>query len=323
MRDRTGRYIDYLRISVTDRCNLRCAYCVPQEGPETSPPYRLLSRDEILAVVKSARAMGVTHVRLTGGEPLARQDLASIADGIRALGVDDLSLTTNGTLLEGAAASLKEAGVDRVNVSLDSLRPEVFRKMTRNGSVDEVLAGIRAAIDAGLSPVKVNAVVMAGVNDNDVEDLARLSLGMPVSVRFIEVMPVGPYPEANARAVVPADQVKERVASLGRLSPVGDLAGAGPAQVFRLPRALGTVGFIAPLSHPFCADCNRLRLTADGKLRPCLASDIEVDLLPALRGKDVKADLATAFGQALYMKPAGHELWARHAHSRRMCQIGG
>jgi cyclic pyranopterin phosphate synthase len=323
LRDRTGRNIDYLRISVTDRCNLRCAYCVPQEGPDVAQPYRLLSREEILRVVKTARALGVTHVRLTGGEPLTRQDLPAIASGVRELGIEDLSLTTNGTLLAGAAARLKGAGLSRVNVSLDSLRPEVFRKITRNGSVHEVLAGIRAAIRAGLSPVKVNAVVMAGVNDQDVEDLARLSLLLPVSVRFIEVMPIGPDPEANARAAFPMDQVRDRVSSLGPLSPAGNVAGAGPAQVFRLPGAPGTVGFIAPLSHRFCAGCNRLRLTPDGKLRPCLASDVEVDLVPALRGTDVEGDLAAAFRQALFMKPAGHELWTRHAHSRRMCQIGG
>lgn len=339
MKDAIGRDIDYLRISVTDRCNLRCTYCMPGENEETPAPMSLLSLREILLVAKAAARMGVTHIRLTGGEPLVRPDLPLIIAGIRAAGVEDISLTTNGMLLAKCAAALKAAGLSRVNVSLDSLRPEVFRSITRTGDVEAVLAGIRAAIKAGLSPVKINAVVMGGVNDEQVTDLARLSIARPVQVRFIEVMPIGPDAGGNGRSV-PADKVKERIAALGGLRPVAGIAGAGPAEVFALPGAAGTIGFIAPLSHPFCASCNRLRLTPDGKLRPCLASDVEVDLTPALRGQTaaqesemrlcsqatvdaVIEDLEAAFREALRVKPKGHELWNHAAHSRRMCQIGG
>lgn len=323
LRDNAGRNIDYLRISVTDRCNLRCSYCVPAEGVEAAPPYRLLSVEEILAVVKAARTLGVTHVRLTGGEPLVRRELPEIIRGVRDLGIEDISLTTNGVLLADSAVSLKMAGLGRVNVSLDSLDPAAFRKITRTGNVDDVLSGIGTAILAGLSPVKVNAVVMAGVNEDGIEDLARLSQTLPVHVRFIEVMPIGPDAEANSCAVVPMDQIKARVARLGPMDAERGVIGAGPAETYRLRGAPGTVGFIAPLSHPFCSSCNRLRVTADGKLRPCLASDIEIDLVPALRSDDVQAALTAAFRQALLGKPKGHELWSHHAHSRRMCQIGG
>lgn len=322
MRDDAGRNIDYLRISVTDRCNLRCSYCMPDEGVE-EPPYRLLSGPDILKVVRTVRAMGVTHVRLTGGEPLVRPDVADIIRGVRDAGVADISLTTNGILLADCARNLKEAGLKRVNVSLDSLDPAVFRKITRTGNVGDVLAGIDAALAEGLNPVKINVVVMAGINEDGILDLARLSMKLPVSVRFIEVMPIGPDAGANSLAVVPADEVKERVSRLGTLETAPPVEGAGPARTYRLRGAPGTVGFIAPLSHPFCAECNRLRLTPDGKLRPCLASDTEVDLLPALRSDDPEGELSAAVRQALLLKPRGHDLFGRRAHFRRMCQIGG
>jgi len=323
LRDSTGRNIDYLRISVTDECNLRCTYCAPQDGARASSRHWLLSPQDIWQVAQVAMSLGVNHVRLTGGEPLTRSDLPSIVSGLRDLGVPDISLTTNGTHLVLSAATLKQAGLRRVNVSLDSLRRQVYRSITGAGRPGDVMLGIRNAIDAGLSPVKINTVLMAGINDGEILDLARLSLSLPVHVRFIEVMPIGPDPDANASLVVPMDRAREEVASLGKLEPVKDIAGAGPAESFRLPRALGTVGFIAPLTHPFCASCNRLRVTADGKLRPCLASDAEVDLMPALRGDDVPGGLEAAFRQALLIKPASHDLWNHRGHARRMCQIGG
>lgn len=326
-------------MSVTDRCNLRCAYCMPEDGGAPAP-MGLLSLQELLLIARAAARLGITHVRLTGGEPLVRPDVPLIIAGLKAAGVPDISMTTNGTLLARYAKALKAAGLARVNVSLDSLRPEVFRSMTRNGDVSAALSGIRAAIDAGLSPVKVNAVVVKGVNDDEVGDLARLSIELPIQVRFIEVMPIGPD-SSDSNLAVSMDVVKDRVqAALGRLEPVSGVTGAGPAEVFTSPGAAGTVGFIAPLSHPFCASCNRLRLTPDGKLRPCLASDVEVDLLPALRGKAAVAesesrlsspatvgavvdDLEATFREALRIKPKGHDLWNHSAHSRRMCQIGG
>ena len=322
MIDRIGRRIDYLRVSVTDRCNLRCRYCAPQGSSVAAFP-DVLTAEEIAEVVKVARDRGVVHVRLTGGEPLVRPDILSIVSTVKSLGIPDLSMTTNGIYLHELAGPLKQAGLDRVNVSLDSLSPEVFREVTGNGDVNKVLAGIRAALDAGLSPVKVNVVVMAGVNDTEVEDLARLSLDMPVSVRFIEVMPIGPDAETNLATAAPMESVRKRVEALGTLEPANGGAGAGPAQLYRLQGARGTVGFIAPLSEPFCGSCNRLRVTADGKLRPCLASDVEVDLLPALRGGSAERDLPSAFAEALQLKPIGHELSLRHPSSRRMCQIGG
>jgi cyclic pyranopterin phosphate synthase len=311
-----------LRISVTDRCNLRCSYCTPEGGAD-SAPYRLLSCGEIVEVVRAAVSLGVIHVRLTGGEPLVRPDLLDIVRGVSSLGVPDISLTTNGVLLKSSAAALREAGLGRVNVSLDSLDPAVFEKITRVGKVSDVLSGIQAAISAGLSPVKINAVVMAGVNEDGVTDLARLSLSLPVDVRFIEVMPIGPDAEANSRAVVTMDRIKAAVATIGPLNPASEVAGAGPALTYRIGGAPGTVGFIAPMSHPFCESCNRLRLTPDGKLRPCLASDAEVDLVPALKSADPQESLVVAFRQALSIKPAGHELWRHPSDSRRMCQIGG
>ena len=321
LRDRFGRNIDYLRISVTDRCNLRCTYCMPEGAPE-DPPYRLLTVSEILSVVRAVKDMGVEHIRLTGGEPLIRPELTEIIRGIRDLGVPDIALTTNGTLLSAMARSLKDAGLTRVNVSLDSLDPEVFRKITRTGEVADVLSGIDAAIAAGLNPVKANVVVMAGINDDGILDLARLSMRLPVSVRFIEVMPIGPE-EGDRRVAVPGDLIKTKVAELGPLESATGVEGSGPAQTYRLKGAPGTVGFIAPLSHPFCASCNRLRLTPDGKLRPCLASDTEVDLLLALRSDDPDASLTAAVRQALMLKPKSHDLLNFHSHSRRMCQIGG
>lgn len=318
--DGCGRNIDYLRISVTDRCNLRCSYCMP-EGVE-EPPYRLLSAQEILWVVSAAESMGIRHIRLTGGEPLLRPDLLKIVRGISDIGIEDISLTTNGTMLSNLAQPLKDAGLKRVNVSLDSLDPKVFRSITRVGEVDNVISGIEASIAADLHPVKINVVVMAGINDEGILDLARLSLTLPVSVRFIEVMPIGPD-AGSGRAAVPGDLIRAKVSELGPMEPLCDADGAGPAQVFRLEGASGTVGFITPLSHPFCSSCNRIRLTPDGKLRPCLASDLEIDLLPALHGEAVMEDVRAALRRAVLLKPKGHELWVRNSHSRRMCQIGG
>lgn len=319
--DRAGRKIDYLRISVTDRCNLRCTYCMPVGSDE--PPYELLSRDEILEIVRCMKSLGVTHVRLTGGEPLVRPDLLEIISGIRDLGISDISLTTNGILLADSASGLKTAGIARVNVSLDTLDQAAFRKITGFGAVQDVLRGIDAALEAGLSPVKVNCVVVGGVNEEGVADLALLSKKMPVSVRFIEVMPVGPDAQANSRAFVPASAIMARVQEAGEFEAASSPGGAGPARTFRFPGAPGTVGFISPLSQPFCSECNRLRVTADGKLRPCLASDLELDLKPALRSEDKRAALAAVVRQALLLKPGSHQFLSRRSHSRRMCQIGG
>jgi cyclic pyranopterin phosphate synthase len=327
LRDAFGRRIDYLRVSVTDRCNLRCAYCMPAAGVAWAPRGSLLSDDEIARVVRAAAALGVRKVRLTGGEPLARPDLPSLVRAIARIGgIEDISLTTNGTLLEKLAAPLADAGLKRVNVSLDSLDPARFRRITRFGDLARVWRGIAAAERAGLAPIKLNTVVMRGVNDDELPDLARLTLSHPWHARFIELMPVGNTDDWGEGFPAPADRYVSVQEMLSRLGPLGlaraeGAAGNGPARAYRLPGAPGAVGFISPLGQHFCADCNRLRLTADGRLRPCLLTEGEIETRGPLRqGRDV-ADLIRL---AVERKPAGHTLaTASGPGDRLMCQIGG
>jgi len=328
VRDKFGRNINYMRISVTDRCNLRCVYCMPEEGVKPITHDQVLRYEEILQVVKVTKDLGITHIRITGGEPLVRKNLVSLIRRIKSLGIDDLSLTTNGTLLAPLARSLKEAGLDRVNISLDTLDPKKFRAITRCGNLEDTLNGINAAIQAGLHPVKINMVVIAGLNEDEICDMARLTYKLPVHVRFIEVMPIGPDPSTWKKERVTLPQIVTQVKKLGKLQPVRDIKKAGPSETFRLAGAKGTIGFIAALSRPFCQSCNRIRLTADGKIRPCLASDIEVDIKPILRNSfknntQLNAHLVEAFSKALDLKPKEHQLTKYHAHARRMCQIGG
>lgn len=328
MRDKFGRNINYMRISVTDRCNLRCVYCMPEEGVKPITHDEVLRYEEILQVVKATKDLGITHIRITGGEPLVRKNLVSLIRRIKSLGIDDLSLTTNGTLLAPLARSFKEAGLDRVNISLDTLDPEKFRAITRCGNLKDTLNGINAAIQAGLHPVKINMVVIAGLNEDEICDMARLTYKLPVHVRFIEVMPIGPDPSTWKEARITLPQIVTQVKRLGKLRPVRDIKKAGPSETFRLAGAKGTIGFIAALSRPFCQFCNRIRLTADGKIRPCLASDIEVDIKPILRNDfqnnmELNAQLVQAFCKALDLKPKEHQLTKYYAHARRMCQIGG
>jgi len=327
MKDKYGRTINYIRISVTDRCNLRCVYCMPEEGIENMTHDEILRYEEILRVVKIAKGFGISHIRITGGEPLVRKNLVFLIRQIKALGIEDLALTTNGTLLAPLSRDLKEAGLDRVNISLDTLNPEKYAKITRCVKLEDVLNGIDAAIRAGLHPVKINMVVMAGLNEDEISDMARLAYELPVHVRFIEVMPIGPEPLLESHARVSLGQILTRIRKLGKLQPTQDIKKAGPSETFRLAGARGTVGFIAAISHPFCQFCNRIRLTADGKIRPCLASDIEVDIRSILRSNDtserINAQLANAFRKAIDLKPQKHQLAKHSTHSRRMCQIGG
>lgn len=342
MKDSFGRDIDYLRVSVTDRCNLRCVYCMPEEGVKPLSHQDILTYEEIIQLVEVARSLGVRHVRITGGEPLVRKDLVYLIRGIKELGIEDLSMTTNGTLLSSLALDLKKAGLDRVNISLDTLDPVKFRGITRRGNLQDVLDGIRSAIDAGLNPVKINTVVMASLNLDQVIELARLSIKYPVHVRFIEVMPVGPDDLLAQKDYVPLKDIVNQVSKLGPLQPV-NVTGAGPAQSVKLPGAQGSIGFIGALSHPFCSRCNRLRLTADGKLRPCLMSDGEVDVKAVLRSaqngdksKDIsrplpssfltgskKSSLEALFKKAVLMKAKNYSTAVEHEKTRRMCQIGG
>ncbi len=325
MKDSLGRSIDYLRISVTDRCNLRCVYCMPAEGVKSTPCREILRYEEILEVAKIARKLGVKHVRVTGGEPLVRKNLEFLICGLREIGFEDISLTTNGILLPAFALSLKKAGLNRTNISLDSLSPGTFQTLTRVGNLDEVMAGIRSALEADLHPVKLNMVVLAGVNDSEVETLAEWTFREPVHVRFIEVMPMGAKDEVAATKMVTAGEVLGRVQKLGKLSP-SNVQGAGPASIYKLPGAKGTIGIISPMTGPFCSFCNRLRLTADGKLRPCLAKDIEYNVKEVLRREnrdDLEDRLRELIVRAITAKPGQHNLASHPEFARRMCQIGG
>lgn len=325
--DRFGRPITYLRISVTDRCNLRCVYCLPETGMKWLPRENQLSAEEIARVTETTAKLGVRRVRLTGGEPLVRADVVEIVARIASIpGIEEVSLTTNAMLLEMLARPLAKAGLTRVNVSLDTLDADRFKRITRGGNIDHLWRGIAAAEDAGLSPLKLNTVVVNGLNADELSALARLTIENPWHVRFIELMPVGnaqnwgeDFPALPDR-YISVHEMQTRL-SVFNLQPATTPTGNGPARTFRIPDALGTVGFISPLGEHFCQSCNRLRLTADGHLRPCLLLDGEVNVRDALRAGQ---PLLPLLQQAVDAKPQGHELFLRHyPESRRMAQIGG
>ncbi|MBV8532070.1 MAG: GTP 3',8-cyclase MoaA, partial [Candidatus Eremiobacteraeota bacterium] len=282
--DGFSRPITYLRISVTDKCNLRCVYCMPETGLPWLRREEILSYEEIAAVVLAAARVGVRAIRLTGGEPLVRRDVHRLVAAIAAIpGIDDISLSTNGLLLEEQLAQLVAAGLRRVNFSLDTLRADRFEAIARRPGLDVVLRGIKAAAAAGLTPLKLNCVVMRGRNDDELVDFAALTRELPIFVRFIEVMPVHENLELQRDAYVSSDEILQRVAAIGDLRPVPGPAGNGPARYFAFPRAAGAVGVISPLSHDYCERCNRVRLTADGRLRLCLFGDHALDLRSPLR----------------------------------------
>lgn len=325
--DRFNRPINYLRISITDRCNFRCVYCMPPQGVVWRDHAEMLTYEEITEITKVAVREGVTRVRLTGGEPLVRKNLPELVRSLAAIpGLEDISLTTNATLLEELAEPLARAGLNRVNVSLDTLDAAKFTRITRGGSLEKALRGIQAAETAGLKPIKLNAVVVRGVNDDELVSLARLTLEHEWQVRFIELMPVSNledwgfgFPQAGDR-YVSVQEMHTRLAPL-ELVPADEQNGNGPSRNFRIPGAKATVGFISPMGEHFCASCNRLRLTADGNLRPCLLHDIEVPIREALRAGE---DILPYLKQALELKPEGHENAVTEFHTnRRMAQIGG
>lgn len=325
MLDQYRRPIRDLRISLTDRCNLRCVYCMPAEGIQFRPPAELLQDDEILLLTRIAAELGVSKVRLTGGEPTVRPGLVGLVRGIASIpGIRDVALTTNGLRLRDLAGPLAEAGLRRVNVSLDTLAPEQFRRITRGGRLQDVLEGIRAAEEAGLRPVKLNTVVVRGFNEDAVVPLAALTLHRPWEVRFIEVMPFGGVADFVESGVVRTEETKGRIEeTFGPLEPL-DLSGEEPARTYRIRGAAGTLGFISPVSEPFCAKCGRLRLTADGKLRLCLLRDAEEDLLTPLRAGASYEELREIFRAAAYRRPFGHALAERlYPRQRVMIQIGG
>ena len=324
MEDNLGRRIDYLRVSVTDRCNLRCLYCLPAEGVPLVDRGRILSLEEIARLIEAASVAGISRVRFTGGEPLLRKGLAGLIRAVAALpAIEDIALTTNATLLSGMAGELKAAGLTRVNVSLDSLQPERFASITRGGDLGQVWRGIDAALEAGLAPVKLNAVLMRGINEDEVEDLARLTLERELHVRFIELMPIGYAAQWAPDRLVSAAGIRERLAGWGDWEPVTGPAGGGPARYWRLPGAKGTVGFIPALSDHYCGTCNRLRLTATGCVRPCLYHGAERDIRDLVRAGAALEELTAAFREAAAAKPASHQLDAGWKDQRSMSQLGG
>ena len=387
--DSYNRTIDYLRVSVTDRCNFRCVYCMPEEGAPVAPKAEILTYEEIERLVRVVASLGMTKIRLTGGEPLVRRDIDVLVAKIGAVpGIGDLSITTNGFLLPRYAAEFARSGLNRVNVSLDTLRPERFARIARRGNLEDVLAGIDAAQNAGLNPIKLNCVVMRGWNDDEVVDFARMTLEQPFDVRFIELMPINwsqgddsaagsartgdsmagffalsaapdyvrsggdritLYAQTDAHSFRSAFQMKDAAAQTGQLdarqmrkafvptseirdrieSALGPLAPAevvtnGPARSFRLVGARGTVGFISQITNDMCLNCNRLRLTADGMLRPCLMADGEVDLRTPLRNGATDEAIAELFRLTVRHKPKEHRLEDGLAPvGRNMSQLGG
>lgn len=325
MKDQYGREIRDLRISLTDRCNLRCVYCMPAEGIDFRPPEELLQDNELVLLVQIAAELGVTRVRLTGGEPTVRPGVVELVKAIGAIpGIADVSMTTNGLLLETLAEPLARVGLRRVNVSLDTMDPEKFSRITRGGRVEKVLAGIAAAEASGLKPIKLNAVIVRNFNNEDVVPLAALTLDRPWEVRFIEMMPFGSVGDFATAGVVKSEETTAKIEdALGPLHPF-DLSGEDPARTYRLSGAAGTLGFISPISQPFCAKCGRLRLTADGRLRLCLLRDDEEDLLTPLRQGASYEELKEIFRAAAFRRPFGHALAEKmFPQARVMIQIGG
>ena len=318
MKDHYGREIEYLRISLTDLCNLRCVYCMPAEGVSKLRHGQVLSIEEVCEIAEAAVELGIRKIRLTGGEPLVRRGVVDLVRMLKALpGLEELALTTNGILLPDLAQPLKEAGLDRVNISLDTLDAEKYRRLTRIGSLDQALAGIRAAQEAGLVPIKLNAVLIGGVNDDEIPALADLTRTQPFEMRFIELMPIGDAEVFGPEAYLPADEVLRR---LPELEPLPNERGS-VARRYRLPGAVGTVGLISPVSCSFCGECNRIRLTADGHMKPCLHAAKEFPL----RGLHGEA-LREAIRAAVNAKPEAHGTLAaaqRSEAGRNMNEIGG
>ncbi|MCS7256144.1 MAG: GTP 3',8-cyclase MoaA [Thermomicrobium sp.] len=324
-RDAYGRPITYLRISLTDRCNLRCVYCMPAHGMKFAPREELLTDEELLRIVRAAAQVGFSRLRLTGGEPTVRPNLVELVRAMSQIpGVEDISMTTNGLLLERLAHDLAAAGLKRINVSLDTLDPQRYRIITRGGRIEKVWAGIAAAEDAGLSPIKLNAVVVRGFNDDEVPALAGLTLERPWQVRFIEVMPLEGVAEVHDTGLVTSAETRARIEAVyGPLEQL-DAPLSDPARVYRIPGAKGTIGFISPVSEPFCAFCNRIRLTADGKLRLCLLRADEVDIRELVRSGASDEALMERIRAAVWRKPWGHGLREGDRRTGRgMSQIGG
>lgn len=332
MLDKFKREISYLRISITDRCNLRCVYCMPKEGLSLLGHEDILRYEEMLRIVRIARKLGIVKVRVTGGEPLVRRGVTDFLEALGKLDLEDISLTTNGILLESLADPIRKAGVARINVSVDSLDPARYSRITRGGDLSAVLRGLGRAEAAGFSPIKINVVTVRDFNDDEALSFARLTLEKPYEIRFIELMPMGGE-KGSADKYVSNDELMERIGCLGRLLPVEsgeqEKNFGGPARRFRLEGARGVIGFISPISHSFCHACNRLRLTADGGLRACLMVDGEIDLKTPMRRGCTDEELELLIRQAIMSKPRGQqpdgtgEDCSRRKCAREMSTIGG
>ena len=320
--DSFGRSINYLRVSVTDRCNLRCIYCMPPEGVPQISHNEILTYEEIRIVAQAAAELGINKIRLTGGEPLVRAELPKLIKMLSQIeGIREISLTTNGTLLKKYALEFKQAGLSRVNVSLDTLKADKFRSITRLGKLKDVLEGIEAAKEAGFHPVKINTVVMRGINDDEILDFAKMTYEDRWHVRFIELMPFKGVAE-----FVPSIELRQYISLLGQLKPYVSVTNNGPAAYYRLAGAKGTLGFISPLTDTaFCSRCNRIRLTPNGKLYPCLLGEDEIDLKMPLRNNASIEELKRLILKAVSSKPERHHLEEKKVRSvkRKMSQIGG
>lgn len=324
--DTYNRKIDYIRISVTDRCNLRCIYCMPSDGVREITHSEILTYEEIIRILSIATNLGIKKVRITGGEPLVRKGLPYLIKTISNLGaIEEISLTTNGVLLKRFAKELKEAGLNRLNISLDSMDPKRYEEITKGNNLSDVWEGIRAAEELGFSPIKINMVPIRGFNDNEIKEFAALTFNKPYHIRFIEFMPTGAKDIWSKEKYISTKELKEAISELGELKPIKNEWGSGPAKNFKLLNAKGVIGFISAVSDHFCAGCNRLRLTSDGKLRPCLFSDSEIDLKKALREGCDDDELQRLLLLGLQIKPEKHNINESdpNAIERPMSAIGG
>ena len=330
MLDTFNREINYLRVSITDRCNLRCIYCMPKEGLSLIGHDDILRYEEIVRIIRVAASTGINKIRITGGEPLIRRGVVDFIASLTALSdLRDISLTTNGILLEAYATQLFNAGMKRINISLDSLDPQKYSLITRGGNLGKVISGIEEVCRIGFSPIKINTVAIKGFNDDEILDFAELSVHKPYQIRFIELMAMGHVACDNNNQYVSNAIVREIIEKRYRLEPVNGKKNKidGPAQIYKIEGSVGEIGFISPLSHKFCNECNRLRLTADGRLRICLLFDEEVDLKGPLRGGCSDADLTDLIKKAIARKPLQHDISCDEGHRKKcmsdMSAIGG
>lgn len=322
IKDQFQRQINYLRISITDRCNLRCQYCMPQEGVEYKPHSQIMRYEDILKLVKVSTDLGIKKIRITGGEPLVRKDavkFVSMLSEVRDL--EEIALTTNGLMLNEYAAALRKAGLNRVNISLDTLQNDRFKKITGSNALEEVYKGIEAALASGLDPVKINTVVMSGINDDEIEDFVELTRSKKLHVRFIEYMPFVTDNKKES-SYYPLEKIKKKIKDKHEIKKI-NLKGSGPAEYYKISSYQGTIGFISPISHSFCRDCNRIRLTADGKLKPCLSGEKEVDLYNNKREISGEQGLKRKLFKSIMLKPESHSFSFDDLTERNMFEIGG